>query len=315
MNKVTTQTFLNNLAWIQIVIGLLFIILSLILSEKNYRYNDLCEKIGIAILTSGAFAGILKSFQFTGVFKKEIEEVMLTNKFLEKRNDVEELWHSISTNLFNTKFPEIKDELLSVILNDYFPTNQAYYYENIVYTINVDSISEENVIEFTQNIYLKGIKQEGEENKTTEISRTISVEKSQNPDNYHCEMLSVVINGIKQDLKGDILCKESLENGDLKISVKLNIGEEKAFEIETKEKRKYSIKDDNTKLFTVKVLAKEMNVSVSYPDNVKVLFFPLGVVKPFVDLHVDHPNRITKVNRNLVLPHQGFGLTFDLIEK
>ena len=75
----------------------------------------------------------------------------------------------------------------------------------------------------------------------------------------------------------------------------------------------YSINDYNTKLFTVRVLTKEIHVSISYPENVKVLFFPLGVVKPFVDLHVDHKNRITKVNRNLILPHQGFGLTFDLV--
>ena len=313
MKKRTTQAILHNMAWIQIVIGLLFFVISLSIFDGHVRYQDVLEKIGLAILTSGVFAAILKSFQFTGVFKKEIEEVMLTNNFLEKRNDLEELWQAISTNLFNTKFPEVKDELLSLILNDYFPTNQPYYYERVVYTINIESI-EDNIIEFTQNIYVKGIKHDGEEKNHTKIFRTISVESSQNPDNYLCEMLSITTNSVKQNLDSYVLEKTVMDNGDLQMSADIEIGEEKTFTIETKERRKYSIKDDNTKLFTVRLLTKEMDVSVSYPPNVKVLFFPLGVVKPFVDLHVDHNNRICKVNRNLILPHQGFGLTFDLIE-
>lgn len=282
-------------------------------NEMPIKYKDSLEKIGLAILTSGVFAAVLKSFQFTGVFKKEIEEVMLTNNFLEKRNDVENLWQAVSTNLFKKKFPEIKDELLSLILNDYFPTNQTYYYESVIYTIDIEKITEDNIIHFTQNVYVKGIKQEGEEQKETTICRTISVESGQNPDKYHCELLQIISNGEKLNLDDDVLKKEKYENGDLKLKVDLPIGDQRIFELETKEKRMYSIKDDNTKLFTVRVLTKEIHVSISYPENVKVLFFPLGVVKPFVDLHVDHKNRITKVNRNLILPHQGFGLTFDLV--
>lgn len=44
------------------------------------------------MLSSGIFTAILKSLQFTGIFKEEISKVMVGTDFIKNRNDLPELW-------------------------------------------------------------------------------------------------------------------------------------------------------------------------------------------------------------------------------
>ena len=80
---------------------------------------------------------------------------------------------------------------------------------------------------------------------------------------------------------------------------------------EVKDKREYSIKDDNVKLFRVHCLTKDMDISVSYPENVGVSFFNLGLINNFEKNHVEHNRYISRVHKEgIILPYQGFGLSF-----
>lgn len=307
--KRTTSALLSNVFWISIIVGLLLLWTSTGFFTDP-RYIGISEKMGLTILSSGVFAVILKSFQFTGLFREEIEKVILSSKFLEKRNDLPELWKLISSQIYKQKFPEINEELQSIILDEYFPVSHKVYYENLIFTINIDEITEQNIIKFTQTVYIKGKKQD--DSNIDKLTKCVKVEQSQNPENYKLEKIYYRINGKEVDIE-TIKNKEKIdEKGNKIIETEIPIGNEKIFEIETKERREYSIKDDNTKLFHVNYITKELQVSISYPENVKVLFFPLGVVKPFTNLHEDHSNRITRIHRDgLILPYQGFGLTFD----
>lgn len=103
--KSTTDSFLKNMAWIFIILGLLIIMLSTC-DYFTDSIQELINKIGFTMLTSGVFAAIMKSFQFIGIFKQEIENVILESKFIEKRNDLPELWKKISQCIYKEKFPE-----------------------------------------------------------------------------------------------------------------------------------------------------------------------------------------------------------------
>lgn len=309
--KRTTSALLSNVFWISIIIGLLLLWASTSFFTDS-RYVGISEKMGLTVLSSGVFAVILKSFQFTGLFREEIEKVILSSKFLEKRNDLPELWKLISSQIYKQKFPEINEDLQSIILDEYFPVSHKVYYENLIFTINIEEITD-NIIKFTQTVYIKGKKQD--DANIDKLKKCVKVEQSQNPENYKFEKLRYRING--KDIALDTIkgIEKIDDRGDKTIETEIPIGNGKIFEIETKERREYSIKDDNTKLFHVNYITKELQVSVSHPENVKVLFFPLGVVKPFTILHEDHPNRITRIHREgLILPYQGFGLTFDTKE-
>lgn len=194
----TTSALLNNIFWISIIVGLLLLWASTSFFTDP-RFVGISEKMGLTILSSGVFAVILKSFQFTGLFREEIEKVILSSKFLEKRNDLPELWKLISSQIYKQKFPEINEDLQSIILDEYFPVSHKVYYENMIFTINIDEITADNVIKFTQTVYIKGKKQDN--SNIDKLKKCVKVELSQNPVNYKFEKLRYRINGKDVDLE------------------------------------------------------------------------------------------------------------------
>ncbi len=121
-------------------------------SPFTENWNKLIEKIGFIALTSGVFAGVLKSIQFTGLFKDELQKVISGSDFLNNRKDLPELWKTVSKTLSSQKFPEISDLLEDRILETYFPTNINHYNEDLVVTIIIHEISDDLVIHYTQTI-------------------------------------------------------------------------------------------------------------------------------------------------------------------
>lgn len=117
---------------------------------KNPKLIDIIEKASLAILSSGIFAAVLKSIQFTGLFKEEIEKVMLGTDFVKNRMDLPQLWKTISQTIYKRKFPNISEDLENIILDTYFPTNDDYYYEDYIVTINIEEINSNFEIKYTQ---------------------------------------------------------------------------------------------------------------------------------------------------------------------
>ena len=141
----------KNLFWILLLIGV-FIIYMSTWGFFNTYFKYILEKIGLAVLSSGVFAAVLKSLQFTGIFKKEIEKIVLGTKFIENRNDLPKLWRKVSRSVYNKKFPKISKELENIVLKNYFPTDHAYYYTDFRYTLDIEELTEDNIIKFTQNV-------------------------------------------------------------------------------------------------------------------------------------------------------------------
>lgn len=304
--KRTTAAFLANMAWIFIIIGLLIIMLSA--SDKlDDDYAHAFDKIGFTILTSGVFAAVMKSFQFIGIFKKEIEDVVLSSKFVEKRNDLPELWKRISECIYRQKFPEISRNLQEIILSSYFPTNHTYYYEDAIITINIEELTSEDIIKYTQTYKFKIVLAEDVDEVIMRQQYTLDKIPNMTLDNN--TRLYYKIDGVdkmeEMEMKDDSNEYKLVKNYSLKVSGK------KSFILEVKEKREYCIKDDNIKVFRVGRITKEMDVSISYPDNISVNFFNVGVVKRFEPKHIESKNTISRIHKNgLILPSQGFGMSF-----
>jgi hypothetical protein len=299
--------FLRNLAWICVVMGLLLITIS------NYKwfnstFDTELNKIGYTVLTSGVFAGILKSFQFIGIFKTEIENVILQSSFVKKRNDLPELWKAISAQIYKQKFPEISQDLQEMILSNYFPTDHDFYYDQAYVSINVTGLSDDGILSYTQTQKFMVKLAEGVTDVT--MKHMYSIDKGENITLANNELEYYKIDNV--DVKADI--KTHDEETEFKISrtCSYEVSNKKEFVLEIKEFRHQSLKSDNYKLFRTSKITREMNVNISYPDNIVVSFFNVGVVDRFERIHVGSPNSITRIHKKgLILPHQGFGMTFE----
>ena len=304
----TTSIILRNISWFFILFGLSLIFISL-WNKLDTQFSNVLEKIGLTILTSGVFAAVLKSFQFIGVFKEEIENVILGSKFIEKRSDLPLLWKKISAAIYKQKFPEISDSLQEIILNSYFPTAHPIYYEEFVVTINIEEITEDFIIKFTQAYRAKVVLAEDAEDVT--IHHSFYIDKFDGMENYINEKEYYKIDG--KDILKELEHKNTEDEFEIRNDYQTTVKNKKTFILESKERRQYCIKQDNSKIFRVNRITKEMEVSVHYPENVSVTFFSIGTVNSFEKRHLDHKNHISRVYKDgLILPRQGFGLTFAL---
>ena len=145
--------FKRNLTWVYFTIAIVFILFP----NTNYSpftdsWNNLIEKIGFIGLTSGVFASVLKSIQFTGLFKEELTKIISGTEFLNNRKDLPELWKKISKSIYDQKFPEISDLLEDRILTTYFPMNNNHYNEDFIVSIVIHDISDDFIINYTQTV-------------------------------------------------------------------------------------------------------------------------------------------------------------------
>jgi len=275
----------------------------------NKYFQDILEKIGLAVLSSGVFAAVLKSLQFTGIFKKEIEKIVLGTKFIENRNDLPKLWRKVSRSVYNKKFPKISKELENIILTNYFPTDHAYYYKDFRYTLDIEELTDDNIIKFTQNFSFEVVLSKDETKAI--LDGYFKIDKKPELDNLINEKLYFRIDGedyLSKVEKVDF--EDEFEKG---YTFKCPINDKHKFRVETKDRREYCINDDNYKIFRVSKITKDMNVSISYPENMNVSFFNIGLVNSFERVHIEHDRKISRVHKKgLILPYQGFGITFGI---
>lgn len=271
---------------------------------KNPKLIDIIEKASLAILSSGIFAAVLKSIQFTGLFKEEIEKVMLGTDFVKNRMDLPQLWKTISQTIYKRKFPNISEDLENIILDTYFPTNDDYYYEDYIVTINIEEINSNFEIKYTQICKYKVVLDKNVDE--IELSLETSISQEENSSEILNELKYFKIDGEKIDTKED----ESTKKKSKYITpIKGNA----PFEIHSKYNRRYSLKNENYKLFRLKRFTKNMEVVIKYPDNVYVSFYNIGLVNNFQHQHIEISNQISRSHKNdVILPHQGFGMSFEL---
>ncbi len=305
--KFTHQVY-RNLFWVLLIIGILIIYMSS-WNVFNIYIQDILEKIGLSVLSSGVFASVLKSLQFTGIFKTEIEKIVLGTKFIENRNDLPKLWKKVSKSVYDKKFPAISSELNNLILNSYLPIKHKYYYEDFRYTLKIDELTEDNIIKFTQSYSYNVILAEGE--NSVKLESVFTIDKTPVLDNLTNERIYYKIDG--EDFLEQATPEIIEDEFEKKFKLSITVLNKKKFLVETKERREYCINEDNYKLIRVNSITKEMDVSISYPENMMVSFFNIGLVNRFERKHIGHKRTISRIHKKgLILPQQGFGISFGI---
>lgn len=309
--KDASKYIYKNLVWIFLILSLIFIIISISGIIDNQKINGLINKLGYAIFSSGVFAAVLKSIQFTGLFKEEIEKVILSTEFIKNRNDLDKLWSSISKTIYKSKFPQISEILEERILKTYFPTNSDFYYTDYVVTINIEEITDDFEISYTQTCTYKVVLEKGLDQATLKLKTSIDeVNGSQSVIN---KLEFFKVDGEDAVVK-DLDVDEDPNDKILEQKRIVNLKGKGPFKIHSKFRRKYSLISENYKLFRLATFTKNIRVIISHPDDVRVSFFNVGNIKFFEKEHVEIKNTISRNHcEDIILPYQGFGMSFEKI--
>ncbi|MDM1397083.1 hypothetical protein HX049_07835 [Myroides odoratimimus] len=300
---------------ILVIISLLLYIISYRFFKENSPeiYSTLTQ-VATAILSSGVFTAVLKSIQFTGIFKNELKDILTTSEFLNNRNDLPLLWREITKSLYKRKFPEISNSLEEHILSTYLPINADIYYDNYNVSILIDDIDEDFNITYTQTCSYQVIMDIDCKKTIIEVSSQIS-DDDDPQGSITNELLYFKIDGDDVDLKEDPSTIDDNKKTLYKIPLENSTPGVK-YEIESQYKRTYPLKNENYKLFRMNYITSNMIVNIQFPEHVRVSFFNIGLKSDaFVPIGDNFKNHICKVlKNNIILPHQGFGLSFERIK-
>lgn len=308
INKVQKWIY-SNMVWLLIITSFLLFILSKI-NVFLPEVNELLEKSSFTILSSGVFAAVLKSIQFTGIFKKVIEEIILGTDFIENRSEdnQQELWKATSKAIYKKKFPELSDFVENRILQTYLPTTKKHYNRDFVITINITEINDNFEISYTQTFKYDIVLDESV--NESEIVSKLSINQDDDESGFKNEIVYYKVNG------KDVVPEEVPNDDENYVVTKVPLiseNENRVFKIQKKVDRKYSLKNENYKLIRMATFTKGIDVVISFPENVGVSFFNIGNVNFFEKEHLEVDNQICRSHRNdVILPYQGFGMSFEL---
>lgn len=300
--------FKRNLTWVYFTLAIIFILFpNTSFSPFSTLWNNLLEKIGFVGLTSGVFASVLKSIQFTGLFQEELTKIISGSEFLNNRKDLPDLWKKISKSIYAQKFPEISDLLENRILTTYFPMDTNHYNEDLVVSIIIHDINEDYIINYTQTIEYNAILDFEKNESNIVYTDTITDDKGVEEKN---ELLSFKIDEEEVDL---IKCRNvKKEDGKIKYIHKVPISGKKKFKIFLKVRNTYSLKGENVKLLRFNTITRNVDLTVSHSKDIDVSFFNIGLINDFKPIHTDIENTLSRRHRDdLILPRQGFGLSFN----
>ncbi|MEJ0057074.1 MAG: hypothetical protein WDN75_16310 [Bacteroidota bacterium] len=308
---------MEKLPWIFIILGVTALLIGYdkqgdqSATESLNNLPQALKTIGTTILGAGIFTAILKSFQFTGIFKKAVAQVIYSSEYLAKqdRNYLEDTWKQVSQALFTSKFPKIKDDIESAVINTYLPRDHNYYYQSFSVTYTDLKLTQEEdgkyFVSYEQHIKAEIVPLEKSGDfvwRTTyegnDAKRTITflsiTRDGEKPVNIMHEMEAVLKTNCNTFSK-TLPCKCR-----------------KYYELEKKETRKIPLDgptNDQVELCLTQVTARLTVYVGQYDENKLKVSFVNKTIEEFRSLTVEKKGiAIAKESQGVVLPTHGFCL-------
>ena len=292
---------------ILLVIGILLLCISAFdpweLETSSPHWYKFIGKCADIVLVSSLISFLLDSAEYMGIFKKDLEEIIYDTKYLEKRNDIEDIWVRVSKVFTKLRFPQISTPLMNAVKDFYTPDDElklSYYtdYRN-VYTIEYDE-TDCNFI-----------------NVKNEITFTLKVEDTKNfyfPMRYwNCvaenEKDSVTINFEKITING-VAAKvtkpeKSYKDGMICHTFKLELEGKTEYQICQENKQRYDLRQDNYLGFRARWLVNDMRIQIFHPANLKLLFVNRATANGF-RTNKETPDFSEYEYKGLILKNQGY---------
>lgn len=277
---------------------------------------------GLTVVGSGIFLAVLKWFQFMGFFKEEIQGIIATSEFdeklesaiykvvygdtfLQKRNDLDDLWKRVNRAMFKNQFSEDLADRIEQKMQDVFfhNSNLSHYYKNFIQTINV-SLDAEDYMTVRINLEARIIRQ--------------SEEKFNYDLYYYVDKVNAA------DTRASVsFDKLTIEKHDINLAAAVTKTEDdlvltKTMHCELEGKKEYNLhsiitlfyrldKHDDYRFFVERFL-DYVRIEVKLSANLRAIFVPLGNEEFEVRSVAD--DGFTRVYPGILLPEKGFRILF-----
>ncbi len=276
---------------------------------------DFAKTGGSIFMSSAVFMGIVKSYQFTGIFKDELRKVVFAEDHLSKRNDIDNIWENITLQLCNQKFKKISNKLQKIVKQYYLPIEDDYYYKNTKLVVeiehNEDNAGYINVVEE----YTTTINIEDSEKIDFHFTSSIPFPEDENTITYF-KLAEFTLN--ERDIKWN-KGKELKETSTSNIlsncfNIKLDcVKGKKEYIVYRKTKKCYALSENPYMGHTASGLYENYDFHITYPKNMSFDWLGMGVLGKWKIKRSENTySKTLKAGYNgLMFKNQGFLLLFN----
>ncbi len=284
--------------------------------SKDSAIYTIIKLIGGALLGSGVFTAIIKSSEYTDVFTTVIEKIIGSKEFIAKRTDKKEFWKTVSSLLYEEKFPDISEDLQDIITNHYFPTAADFYLDNYSVFINITDVNA-NFWKHHETIKFTIKSSNPEANILYEIRTMVDLPHTGSgfPDITEYVVEEISVNGQLQssNFPPNVPIPGYLTN---KIPIKVQNNTE--YKIVIKQYKVLCKKSNPDKKYFASYINNNLSVTILMPliqsgIGNQIELYRMGTVKDFVksEDQVNNNSRIVSWEyKGLILPHQGYFIIF-----
>ncbi|MBQ7968101.1 MAG: hypothetical protein IJ290_09380 [Bacteroidaceae bacterium] len=298
-----------SIAWLLPAVGLCFYVLVYTgLIDNCSTLGEIMIKAADVLVIGGVVGFLTNIAQTFGIFRKAIEDAFVSNDFLEKRKDISTVWRNASKILFNKKFPDISDDLLTLIEDHYICRKEHSYYNDFHITTNVKWTDDSKEVIKVEHITTFELITE----KKGRIKLPLSAWMKKNDRPISCD-LKCCING--REMKLQYKDKEDKNTGETVRTYFLKLKNKEVrnkYQVMIHRSIEQVIKDDFDLSFRAAYIVKNMTVKLSLPENLSAKFICRGTVDDFICIK-DEQSIKEYLYRGLVLQRQGY--TFALQKK
>lgn len=298
------------------VVGIILAIIGFVDYIKLDQYIKEISKWGSATLLSGVIVGFMTTYaQFRGLFKNELEDVIYKYEFLRKRRDIAEIWESVSKVLFDSKFPEISNDLLKIIKEKYLPIEHISYCRDsdTMITISWDNkeqklirvIQEESfeIITFSDNEFsFSGL-------FTVDVNPTFSdIEENRFEELNNLIDCNIVINECKvNDVDYPFSERKYLKDSVLSCNLNIILRGSECYRVKRRMTKVYNINHDYNIGFRAKTVLNNSRVRVFNEifEDIELTFISRGTLNDFKELK-KRDNYLEYEYKGLILQKQGY---------
>lgn len=262
---------------------------------------SIIEKVADVLVIGSVLGYLSNSAQFLNIFKADLEKVVLDHKFLEKRNDIAEIWETITIVLFKSRFHKISKGLLTLVRDNYFPKNKSIYYDGYTSNVEMQWVGEpqDEIIKVaTENKYT--IVSEN----TDEINVPWTTWTRCNDSRYNI-WHKLEIDGHIKEL--DHQCSNDSDEKKYEVMIPLK-GKEK-YEVKSFLEKQYSFKEDFYRAYTFSYIVNGFVLSLTHPEDLELELIERGTCHKFDIISKTRTTLVAKYD-GLILPHQGYAIAF-----
>lgn len=296
----SVSTIKRSIGCVSGIIG----ILCYIFAYWKFNQDELAYQILINIadvLVIGVVVGYLSSVaQWSGVFKRDIQDIIFGKKLVGERKDIEEVWSNVTKQLLKNKFSEIHRELLDAIRISTIPNDDivSYYedYDSDIQLVWVDQ--SKGIVKSIESISFTLIADSNKEIKLPIKTSTICG----NRNDYTIIDPSITVDGNTPKITNSQPTKSDKQIIHTSI---VHLSGKNQYQVSYTREKTYNIHEDYYIGLKSQFIVRNLTVSLHLPDNIDAIFIERGAGTGFTTVK-NTKNCIKKKLKGVIFPKQGY---------